>query len=75
MSEFHFRLKQLIEQSGKKQNEICKELGVSKQKLSKWKTAYSEPNLDEVVVIARYFEVTTDYLLGAENEDGTKNGN
>lgn len=63
---FQQRLNELLKESGKLQNEICRDLGVSKQKLSKWKTGYNEPNLDEILLIASYFQVTTDYLLGAE---------
>lgn len=73
MNVFSIRLQKLIEESNKTQNAICKDLGISKQKLSKWKTAYNEPSLDELRVIAIYFGVTSDYLIGLENEDGVKN--
>ena len=73
MSIFPIQLQKLINESDKTQNAICKELGVSKQKLSKWKTAYNEPSLDELAIIANYFDVTADYLIGLENEDGTRN--
>ncbi len=72
MSIFPKRLQKLIKESGKTQNTICVELRVSKQKLSKWKNAYNEPCLDEIARIATYFGVTTDYLVGLENEDGMK---
>ena len=66
------RLSELIENSGKSQNEICKDLGIYKQKLSRWKVEYTEPTLDDLILLADYFEVTTDYLLGLEDETGTK---
>ncbi len=47
-------------------------MGISKQKLTNWKSGYSEPNIDDIMMLAKYFEVTTDYLVGLENEDGTK---
>lgn len=72
MNLFVERLKELIAQSGKMQIEICKDLGISKQKLSKWKTAYNEPSLDELLLISYYFGVSVDYLLGAEDFTGTK---
>lgn len=68
MSLFPKILTQLIHDSNKSQNAICKDLGVSKQKLSKWKTAYNEPCIDEIIMIAKYFDITTDYLLGVNNE-------
>lgn len=72
MSIFPMQLKKLIEESNKTQNAICKDLGISKQKLSKWKTAYNEPSIDELMQLATYFEVSSDYLIGLENYDGTK---
>ncbi len=68
MNLFVKRLNELIKDSGKQQNAICKDLGIYKQKLSKWKTGYCEPSLDDLIMIANYFEVSTDYLLGIEDE-------
>ena len=65
-NQFITRFKELLESSGKMQKDICNELGISKQKLSKWKTGYTEPNLDDIILIANYFQVTTDYLLGID---------
>ena len=72
MNLFMPRLQELIAESGKMQNEICKDLGITKQKLSKWKLGYYEPSIDEIIMLANYFNVTTDYLLGLEDETGTK---
>ena len=72
MNLFVSRLQELIAESGKMQKEICKDLGVTKQKLSKWKLGYYEPSIDEIILIANYFNVTTDFLLGLEDETGTK---
>ena len=72
MNLFVPRLQELIAESGKMQNEICKDLGVTKQKLSKWKLGYYEPSIDEIIMIASYFNVTSDYLLGLEDETGAK---
>ena len=72
MSAFIERFSTVLANSGKKQIEICKELGISKQKLSNWKTGYSEPNLDDIVMLAVFFDIRTDYLLGLEDETGAK---
>ena len=73
MSLFISRFKELLESSGKMQKDISKELGISKQKLSNWKTGYTEPNLDDIIMLANYFGVSVDYLIGYENEDGSIN--
>ena len=66
-NKFIQKLQELIAESEKLQKEICKDLGISKQKLSKWKLGYNEPSIDEIVMLAKYFNVTTDYLLGLED--------
>lgn len=58
------RLTELIKESGKSQNEIAFDLKITKQKLSNWKLGYYEPELDIVLMLAEYFGVSTDYLLG-----------
>lgn len=40
MNLFLPRLRELLAESGKMQKDICDELGISKQKLSNWKTGY-----------------------------------
>ena len=32
-----------------------------------WEKSRSEPNIDEIIKIAEFFDVTTDYLLGAKD--------
>jgi len=67
MNRFVERLKELIQDTGKQQVKICADLKIKKQVLTNWKTGYSEPNMDDLLMLADYFCVTTDYLLGREN--------
>ncbi len=73
MNFFKLRLVELIKQSGKMQTEIAKELNIEKQKITHWKSGYIEPNIDDLIKLARYFNVSIDYLVGNENEDGRYN--
>lgn len=73
MSLFINRLKTLIDNSGKMQKDICADMGISPKKFSYWKTGRIEPHLDDIIILADYFCVTTDYLLGYTNADGSKN--
>ena len=68
MNLFVERLKELIGETGKQQIEICKELNIKKQVLSNWKTGYSEPNIDDIIMLANYFNCTIDYLVGREKD-------
>lgn len=72
MNCFKSRLAELLKQSGKKQTEICCEMNIEKQKMTHWKSGYIEPNIDDLIMLARYFNVSIDYLVGLENDDGTK---
>ncbi|MCI8459620.1 MAG: helix-turn-helix transcriptional regulator [Clostridia bacterium] len=70
--EFQDIFKQLRKDRGIGQVALAEALGVSKGVISFWETGRNEPSLQMLKKIAVYFEVTTDYLVGLENEDGTK---
>lgn len=46
------------------QVELAKRLGVSKQCVSNWENDNIQPSIDMLVKIARFFNVSCDYLLG-----------
>lgn len=71
-NKFTNKLNYLIKTSGITQTKISDDLGIKKQKLSQWKSGYIEPNIDDLIKLAKYFNVTIDYLVGYENEDGTR---
>lgn len=68
MNKFVLRLTELLSGCGKMQKEVSNDLGISKQKLSKWKTGYNEPSIDEIIKLADYFNVSSDYLLGIKDD-------
>lgn len=49
------------------QTMLAKELNVTKATVSHWETHMQEPDFDTLVKIAKYFQVTTDFLLGLED--------
>lgn len=59
--------------NGITQAELAKEIGVSQRAVSKWINLQSEPTETSICNCAKFFHVTSDYLLGLENEDGTYN--
>ncbi|MDE6059673.1 MAG: helix-turn-helix domain-containing protein [Clostridia bacterium] len=63
---FGIRLKELRNEKNLTQAEVAKIFGVSKTTICQWETSKQEPSLNDVLAIAKFFEVTTDYLLGAE---------
>ncbi len=48
---------------GISQEELADKVGVSRQAVSKWESEQSTPDLDKVIIMSDYFEVTTDYIL------------
>ena len=49
------------------QKELGAKVGLSKAVVSKYENGMGEPTFDVLIRIARYFGVTTDYLLGVDN--------
>ena len=67
MNKFANRLNELINNSGKQQKQICEELGIPEPKLSKWKNNHIEPDINDLIMLAKYFKVSIDYLVGLED--------
>ena len=49
------------------QRKLGEILGFSNQTVSFWEIGRLEPNIDTLIKIAQYFEVSCDYLLGLED--------
>ena len=61
------RLKELRIEKALGQVELAKELNVSKGIISLWENGLREPKLSNLISLAKFFEVTIDYLVGLEN--------
>lgn len=72
MSIFHIRLKELKNQSSQPQSKIASDLGLTPQAFSYYING-REPNFDILTRIAKYFNVTTDYLLGLSSSKSGAN--
>lgn len=58
------RIKELRKEKGLRQSELATTLHVSQQAVGSWETGRTVPGADTLNVLADYFNVTTDYLLG-----------
>lgn len=65
--DFYERLNDLIKSRGLSQKKVETALGFSNGAISKWKK-YS-PNAEKVKLLAQYFNVSFDYLMGIEEKD------
>jgi len=48
------------------QKTLANDIGVTESTLSEWKSGRLKLSIEDVVVISKYFDVSTDYLLGSE---------
>ena len=62
----------LISHENVRQTELAKTLNLSRQAITNLKNGSSLPSLDVLCAIAKYFDVSTDYLLGLEDEFGNR---
>ncbi|MBE7085292.1 MAG: helix-turn-helix transcriptional regulator [Clostridiales bacterium] len=57
------RIKELRIEKNLTQLELSKATGVSQNAIAQWENGKRTPNINAIIVLAKYFGVTTDYLL------------
>lgn len=67
MEVFAERLKSLRIEKHLSQMELARKVGLSQTGIKQWENAQRIPNADAVVRFAKFFGVSTDYLLGLED--------
>ena len=67
MAEFKERLKELRLERGLTQTELANKTKISQAGIAKWETGDRTPNLEYLIVLAKFFGVSADYLIGLEN--------
>ena len=58
------RIKTLRESAGLTQAEVARQLGMSRSGVNAWEMGLYVPSTQYIVELAKYFNVSTDYLLG-----------
>lgn len=66
---FSTRVKELREKAGLSMDQLAKQLGVTKSRVNMWENNGTVPRMNILIELAKYFNVTTDYLLG--NDDAS----
>ena len=64
---FPERLKELRLENNMSINELAKQLGVSPIAISRWENNLRVPNIINLYSIAKFFDVSADYLIGLED--------
>lgn len=61
-------LKQLRKERGILQNVLAKDINVTQATISSWEIERTAPNIAQLNLLANYFNVTVDYLIGRTDE-------
>ena len=61
---FKERLKELRAAKGLSQMQLAQAVGLSQSAIAKWELGKTEPTASAIILLAAFFEETTDYLLG-----------
>lgn len=62
--EFKDRLKELRTEHDLSQMQLANILGVSQSAIAKWELGKTEPTASAIILVAKYFNESTDYILG-----------
>ena len=66
---FYDIFKTLCDEKGVSVSKACVEMGLSRSIAAKWKNTKTNPSAEVIPKIAKYFNVTTDYLLTGEQKE------
>ena len=64
VSNFTERFSQLVDESGKSLVQLSKEIHMSNQALSTWRTGQRTPKEPTIIALANYFNVNVAWLMG-----------
>lgn len=68
MEKFAERLKELRIEKGLSIQALAKEVGIGSSCLCRWENCQADVKGSQLVVLAKYFGVSVDYLLGMDEE-------
>lgn len=61
---FGERLKDLRKENNISQMNLAKATGISQSSIARWELNQTEPTVSEIIVLAKFFGESADYLLG-----------
>lgn len=67
MYDFGLRLKKLREKKNLTQAQVAQRLNMHKSTIFNYESNYRKPSIDTIVLLSRFYNVSTDYLLGVDN--------
>ena len=67
LKQFSERLKGLMQEENLNIKELSIKTGIPRSTINSWTLGIKSPKIDYLCMVADYFGVTTDYLLGRED--------
>lgn len=64
-----YRLKELRKEKKMTQAKVAQSLGTTQQSYARWENGKVTPTSEKLAQIAKFYGVTTDYLLGDQSEE------
>lgn len=58
------KIKTLREKRGITQSELANQLGITRSGVNAWEMGISTPSTQYIIILAKFFNVSADYLLG-----------
>ena len=65
------RLLELRNERGMSQRDMAKQLNISQGTYNNWENSNTQPSIEQLIELARFFEVSVDYLIGNADDTGT----
>lgn len=65
---FNEILKSLRKEKSESQTQLANALGLQRYIIANWEQGRAEPNIEDIVQLANYFDISLDYLLGRDND-------
>ena len=72
---FSTRIKELREQAGLSMDQLADQLQITKSRVNMWENYGTVPRMNILIELAKYFNVTTDYLLGNDDTSNLSQDN
>lgn len=71
---FQLRIKAIRNELGLTQNQVSNDTGIDQSRISKYESGELQPDLEKLGILANYYEVSIDWLLGNPHnkKEGTK---
>ncbi len=66
---FQDRIVQIRKEKGFSQEDLAEQLGLSRQAIAKWEAGFSYPDVDNLILLSKIFNISIDHMLKAGDDN------